>query len=104
MASEHQIINKVKQAGTTERKTESGRLQFATTEENKQYFVKEFPCKRWKVASEHQIINKVKQAGTTERKTESGRLQFATTEENKQYFEDMNTSQEEECSGTHKSQ
>ena len=33
----HRLINKIKQTGSTERKTGSGRLPTATTEENKQY-------------------------------------------------------------------
>ena len=33
----HRLINKIKQTGTSERKTGSGRLPTATTEENKQY-------------------------------------------------------------------
>ena len=37
MVSLRRIINKVKQTGTTERKTGSGRLPTATNQENKQY-------------------------------------------------------------------
>ena len=36
MVSVHRLINKVKQTGTAERKTGSGRLRTATAEENKQ--------------------------------------------------------------------
>ena len=37
VVSVHRLINKVKQTGTTERKTGSGRLRTATTEENKHH-------------------------------------------------------------------
>ena len=37
MVSEHRLINKIKQTGTSEGKRGSGKLRTATTEESKQY-------------------------------------------------------------------
>ena len=46
VVSVHRLINKVKHTGTTERKTGSGRLRTATTEENKQYVEKMFASQK----------------------------------------------------------